>query len=110
MSNPLIKRSVTLMGHQTSLTLEPVFWDALTQAAREEGVSINALVTRIDLARSGNLSSALRVWLFERAQIALALAQGNQQQTGQRDQSADNRAGGELLAEQGNPDDHGHRR
>ncbi|QCI79712.1 hypothetical protein E6W36_09755 [Hankyongella ginsenosidimutans] len=100
MAKALIKRSVTLMGHQTSLSLEPVFWEALAQAARVEGVSINALVTRIDLTRSGNLSSALRVWLFERAQKALALAQGDDQQAGERDDGAEDGARRELLAKQ----------
>lgn len=92
MSGALIKRSVTLMGHQTSLSLEPVFWDALARAAREENMSINALVTRIDLTRSGNLSSALRVWLFERAQEALALAQRDDQKAGERHDRPEDRA------------------
>jgi len=66
-SEALLKRSVTIQGHATSLTLEPVFWDALRAAAAEEGLSINALVARIDEARTTNLSSAIRVWLFRRA-------------------------------------------
>ena len=62
------KRSVTLAGHRTSLSLEPEFWEALKSAAREEGLSLNALIARIDQARSGNLSSAVRVYLLRRAQ------------------------------------------
>ncbi len=62
----LIKRSVTIAGHRTSVSLEPVFWDALVRAAEEEGRSVNALVAEIDEARTTNLSSAIRVWLFER--------------------------------------------
>lgn len=64
----LVKRSVNLFGHATSISLEPVFWAALRQAAEEEGLSLNALVARIDEARTTNLSSAIRVWLFERLQ------------------------------------------
>ena len=69
-SGGLVKRSVTIAGHRTSISLEPVFWDALVEAAREDGVSMNALVTAIDEARGTNLSSAIRVFLFDRARRA----------------------------------------
>jgi len=67
-----VKRSVMVAGHATSLSLEPIFWDALRRAAEEESLPINALVARIDLARleadpPANLASAIRVWLFGRA-------------------------------------------
>ncbi len=70
MSGP-IKRSVTIAGHETSISLEPVFWDALKHAAADEGLPLNALIAQIDLGRiSGpdpsNLGSAIRVWLFQR--------------------------------------------
>ena len=66
-----VKRSVMIAGHATSISLEPVFWDALKQAADEEQVPLSALVARIDAARieeadPPNLASAIRVWLFER--------------------------------------------
>lgn len=63
----MLKRSVTIAGHRTSLSLEPVFWDALVAAASAEGKSLNQLVGEIDEARTTNLSSAIRVWLYERA-------------------------------------------
>jgi len=68
-----VKRSVTIAGHATSLSLEPVFWAALDRAAVEDGLPVNALVARIDAVRIAaadppNLASAVRVWLFERAQ------------------------------------------
>ena len=63
----LVKRSVTIQGHRTSISLERVFWDALVAAAVERGQALNALVAEIDEARTTNLSSAIRVWLFERA-------------------------------------------
>ena len=61
------KYSLTIQGHATSLTLEPVFWQALNDAAASDGKSLAALVSEIDEARTTNLSSAVRVWLFERA-------------------------------------------
>lgn len=67
MSQRLVKRSVTIAGHATSVSLEPIFWEALKRAAEEEREPLNALIARIDEARTINLSSAIRVWLFERA-------------------------------------------
>ena len=64
------KYSLTIQGHATSLTLEPVFWAALNEAAAAQGKSLAALVAEIDEARTTNLSSAVRVWLFERARAA----------------------------------------
>jgi predicted DNA-binding ribbon-helix-helix protein len=66
-----VKRSIMIAGHATSISLEPVFWDALRRAAEEEKLPLNALVARIDAERVGqgdppNLASAIRVWLFER--------------------------------------------
>ncbi|MBZ6380058.1 aryl-sulfate sulfotransferase [Pacificimonas flava] len=61
------KRSLTIAGHRTSISLEPVFWDALKDAADERGQSLAGLVAEIDEARATSLSSAIRVWLFERA-------------------------------------------
>jgi predicted DNA-binding ribbon-helix-helix protein len=62
----LSKRSVTLAGHRTSVSLENAFWAALREAARAEGRSLNALIAEIDARRAGNLSSAIRVWLLRR--------------------------------------------
>jgi predicted DNA-binding ribbon-helix-helix protein len=61
------KHSLTIAGHATSLTLEPIFWEALKTAAIAEDKSLAALVAEIDEARTTNLSSAIRVWLYERA-------------------------------------------
>ncbi|MFD1788065.1 ribbon-helix-helix domain-containing protein [Sphingomonas floccifaciens] len=67
-----VKRSVTIAGHQTSISLEPVFWTALEQAAVEAALPLNALIAQIDVLRIAadeppNLASALRTWLFDRA-------------------------------------------
>ena len=66
----LHKRSVTIAGHRTSFSLEEAFWQALKDQARAEGLSVAALVEKIDRDRRGNLSSALRVYLLERARGA----------------------------------------
>jgi predicted DNA-binding ribbon-helix-helix protein len=62
------KHSLVIAGHKTSVSLEAAFWDALKEIAKDEGVSLAALVARIDASRRGaNLSSALRVFALERA-------------------------------------------
>ena len=62
-----IKRSVSIAGHRTSLSLEPEFWEALQSAAMEESTSLAGLIAGIDAKRGQrNLSSAVRVWLLER--------------------------------------------
>ena len=61
----LRKRSVTIAGHATSLSLEEEFWRDLQAIARRRNLSLNALVSSIDAARAGNLSSALRVFVLE---------------------------------------------
>ncbi|RVT43680.1 ribbon-helix-helix domain-containing protein [Sphingobium algorifonticola] len=64
-----VKRSVTIAGHQTSISLEPLFWDALRAAAQHRDLPLNALIARIDVERIAasdppNLASAIRLWLF----------------------------------------------
>lgn len=63
-----------IAGHATSISLEPVFWEALREAADADGLPLNALVARIDAERVAsadppNLASAIRVWLFERERM-----------------------------------------
>jgi predicted DNA-binding ribbon-helix-helix protein len=61
------KRSFTIGGHRTSISLEAAFWDALKAAAAAEGVPVSRLIARIDAERAGcGLSSAIRVWLLAR--------------------------------------------
>ena len=66
------KRSVTIDGHSTSLTLEDAFWTELSAIAKARSLSLNALVAEVDHARApqggntgGNLSSALRLHVLE---------------------------------------------
>ncbi|MCC7016826.1 MAG: ribbon-helix-helix domain-containing protein [Rhodospirillales bacterium] len=59
------KRSVRIGGHNTSVSLEDAFWDALGEIARARRISLNALVATVDRQRRGNLSSALRLFVLE---------------------------------------------
>jgi len=64
-----VKRSVTIAGHDTSVSLEPAFWAALEDQATRRAVPLNALVAEIDALRvsapaAPNLASALRTWLL----------------------------------------------
>ena len=64
----VVKRSVVIAGHRTSVSLEDAFWRALKRIAAQDGLSLAALVARVDNARGeANLSSALRVFALERA-------------------------------------------
>ncbi|MEN3792799.1 ribbon-helix-helix domain-containing protein [Fulvimarina sp. MAC3] len=64
-----IKRSLSIRGHRTSITLEEAFWRRLNQLAEEQAVSVAELVAKIDETRDVtiNLSSALRVHILEEA-------------------------------------------
>ena len=62
-----VKRSITIAGHETSITLEPSFWQALESAAAARALPLSALVAQIDAVRiearaPPNLASALRTW------------------------------------------------
>lgn len=66
------KRSMTIAGHPTSISLEPVFWHALEAAAAARQLPLSALVAEVDVLRIAeaapvNLASALRSWLFAEA-------------------------------------------
>ena len=68
--HPPVKRSVEIAGHKTSISLEPMFWDMLREAAEREGLPINALVARIDEQRiraenPPGLAGAVRLWLVD---------------------------------------------
>jgi predicted DNA-binding ribbon-helix-helix protein len=65
----LRKRSVMIAGHRTSVSLEAPFWEALQALAAARGLSVQALIGRIDAGRAGqNLSSAIRVYVLRAVQ------------------------------------------
>ncbi|WP_336486538.1 ribbon-helix-helix domain-containing protein [Methylobacterium nigriterrae] len=62
----VVKRSVMIAGHRTSVSLEEPFWDALREIAAGRGASLQALIGTIDAGRGEqNLSSAIRVFVLE---------------------------------------------
>lgn len=68
--HPPVKRSVTIAGHQTSISLEPLFWDMLIEAAGVRAVPVSQLVGEIDNSRLASptpsgLAGAIRIWLVE---------------------------------------------
>jgi predicted DNA-binding ribbon-helix-helix protein len=70
-SGQILKRSLSIAGHRTSVSLEDAFWRALQHHAVDRGVSVAALVAELDAARGDtNLSSAIRVHLLQVANLA----------------------------------------
>jgi predicted DNA-binding ribbon-helix-helix protein len=66
-----VKRSLTLAGHATSVSLEDAFWQAFRSIAAREGLTLNGLATRIDAARGDTgLASAIRVFVLADALAA----------------------------------------
>jgi predicted DNA-binding ribbon-helix-helix protein len=62
----VLKRSITLVGHKTSVSLEDQFWNGLHEIAASEGVTTSALIERIDTKRTvHNLSSAIRLFVLD---------------------------------------------
>lgn len=68
----MLKRSLTIAGHRTSIALEPEFWEGLEALASRRGVRLTALIEEIDATReTPNLSSALRVAVLRDVQARL---------------------------------------
>jgi predicted DNA-binding ribbon-helix-helix protein len=67
-----VKRSLTLQGHRTSVSLEAAFWAEFQRLASAQGKSVNQLATEIDAARAppGSLASAIRVYVLEAIKAA----------------------------------------
>ena len=61
----LIKKSITIKKHRTSLSLEKEFWDALKIIAKEQKYSLEKLIAKIDSNRKTSLASSIRVYLLK---------------------------------------------
>jgi predicted DNA-binding ribbon-helix-helix protein len=80
MNSPVIKRSVVIAGHKTSVSLEDAFWASLKEIATSRGATLSELVTSIDVERrQGNLSSCLRLFVldFYRYQLIKLIGTGD---------------------------------
>jgi predicted DNA-binding ribbon-helix-helix protein len=67
MKTPVIKRSIRVDGHKTSVTLEDAFWNCLKEIAQAQGATLAQIITEIDKTRQhGNLSSAIRLFVLDR--------------------------------------------
>ena len=79
MKSPVVKRSIVIAGHKTSVSLEDAFWRGLKEIAGDRDITLSDLVASIDTdRRHGNLSSAIRLFVLDyyRAQSSAA-AEGN---------------------------------
>jgi predicted DNA-binding ribbon-helix-helix protein len=66
MKSSVIKHSIVIGGHQTSVSLEDAFWSGLKEIARAEGATLQETIAEIDKTRrQGNLSSAIRLFVLE---------------------------------------------
>lgn len=78
---PIVKRSLTLKGHRTSVSLEAEFWEAFRASAAARAMSLNALASEIDAARlegghaADNLSAAIRLYVLAELQARLKEAE-----------------------------------
>ena len=66
MKSPVVKRSIVIAGHKTSVSLEDAFWQGLKEIADERSMTLSDLVSSIDTdRRHGNLSSAIRLFVLD---------------------------------------------
>jgi predicted DNA-binding ribbon-helix-helix protein len=75
MKSPVVKRSIVIAGHKTSVSLEDAFWKGLKEIAGDRSLTLSDLVATIDTdRRQGNLSSAIRLFVLDhyRSQVTMA--------------------------------------
>jgi predicted DNA-binding ribbon-helix-helix protein len=78
MKSQVIKRSIVIAGHKTSVSLEEAFWRSLKDIARERGTTLSELVATIDSnRRHGNLSSAIRLFVLDHYRSGMAGARSS---------------------------------
>lgn len=66
MKSPVVKRSIVIAGHKTSVSLEDPFWQGLREIALNRGMTLSDVVASIDTDRhEGNLSSAIRLFVLD---------------------------------------------
>ena len=81
MKSTIVKRSVIIAGHKTSVSVEDAFWKGLKAIAGERDMNMSELVTSIDSDRQhSNLSSAIRLYVLNHYQSALKSLEGSRSQ------------------------------
>jgi predicted DNA-binding ribbon-helix-helix protein len=76
MKSPVVKRSVAIAGHKTSVSLEDAFWKGLKEIALDRNISLSEIVAAIDSGRvHGNLSSAIRLFVLDHYRTLIGVAQ-----------------------------------
>ena len=84
MKSPVVKRSIVIAGHKTSVSLEDAFWTGLKEIAAKRDLTLSDMVAAIDQERRhGNLSSAIRLFVLDRYRM---LAQDDRGDAEHRDQ------------------------
>jgi len=80
MKSPVVKRSIVVAGHKTSVSLEEAFWNGMKEISHERSVTLSELVGEIDTNRNqGNLSSAIRLFVLDHFRTrAVGLTGGSQ--------------------------------
>jgi predicted DNA-binding ribbon-helix-helix protein len=84
MKSPVVKRSIVIAGHKTSVSLEDAFWKSLKEIAGSREITLSDLVASIDTRRhDGNLSSAIRLFVLDhyRGQLSDRRASGKSRDT-----------------------------
>jgi predicted DNA-binding ribbon-helix-helix protein len=77
MKSPVVKRSIVIAGHKTSVSLEDAFWKSLKEIARGRELSLSEMVAAIDSGRAqGNLSSALRLFVLDHYRTQISMEAG----------------------------------
>jgi predicted DNA-binding ribbon-helix-helix protein len=90
MKSPVVKRSIVIAGHKTSVSLEDAFWKALKEIANAREMTLSDLVASIDTDRHhGNLSSAIRLFVLDHYRMQIGSERGMQ--------SASRETGGSLA-------------
>ena len=78
MKSPVVKRSIVIAGHKTSVSLEDAFWKGLKEIADQRNVTLSDLVANIDSQRRhGNLSSAIRLFVLDHYRSASGVEKGS---------------------------------
>ncbi len=77
MKTSIVKRSIVLAGHKTSVSLEDAFWRGLKEIAQDQRMTLSKMVAEIDTGRShANLSSAIRLFVLDRVSTRVSASAG----------------------------------